>query len=75
MMIVKTPFKNEKQARRELQDLSLKFSEAEKGKDLELTKRDWEVLRWICHRYGKEEIKNSFDIDFDELYEEIQEEK
>lgn len=71
-MIVKTPFKTESQARKELQDLMLKLSDAERGKDIELDKREWEVLRWACKKYGKEEVKGLFDIDFDEMFEEVE---
>lgn len=71
-MIIKTPFKSEKQARKELQDLRLKMLNANEGKDIALDKRDWEVLRWVCNKYGKDEVKELFDVEFDELYEEAE---
>lgn len=72
MIARKTPFKSRKQARKELQDIQLKIEESHKTGELPLTERDWEILRWVCNRFGSEDIKHCFDFDFNELYSEIE---
>ena len=64
-------FDSNDNARRELLALMDELLSADKdGNDIELTSRKWDILRYVCNRFGSGDTRHAFDDDFDSLFSE-----